>query len=58
MKGQTVSPTVYYACKVPGGHKLPNAAQRRYYAEKLTDTLLAAAITIAIVVIGIVLITM
>lgn len=58
MKVQTVNPAVYYACKIPGGHKLPNAAEKRYYAEKLVDTLLAAAITLAVVVIGIVLITM
>lgn len=58
MKAQTVNAAAYYTCKVPGGHKLPNAAERRYYAEKLVDTLLAAAITVAVVLVGIVLITM
>lgn len=58
MKAQTVNATAYYACKAPGGHKLPNAAERRFYVEKLVDILLAAAITIAIVVVGIVLVTM
>jgi len=58
MKAQTAAPTAYYACKVPGGHKLPNAATRRYYIEKLVDGLLAAAITLAAIVVLVVLITM
>lgn len=58
MKANTISATAYYTCNEPGAHKFPNAAQRRYYAEKVVDGLLAAAITLAILVIGVVLITM
>ncbi len=58
MKVQTVNTAAYYACNKPGAHKLPNVAEKRYYAEKLVDSLLAAAITLAVVVIGLVLITM
>lgn len=58
MKVQTVNATAYYTCNEPGAHKLPNAAERRYFAEKLVDSLLAAAITLAVVVIGLVLLTM
>lgn len=58
MKAHTVNATAYYTCNEPGAHKLPNAAQRRYYTEKVVDGLLAAAITLAVLVIGVVLITM
>lgn len=58
MKAQAVSAKTYYACKVPGGHVLPNAAEKRFTAEKLVDSLLSAAITLAVVVIGMVLLTM
>lgn len=58
MKAHAPTFTAYYTCKHPGGHKLPNAATRQYYMEKLVDGLLAAAITLAAVVITVVLITM
>lgn len=58
MKSQAIRSTAYYACKVPGGNKLPNAATGRYYLEKIVDGILATAITLAVVVIAIVLITM
>lgn len=58
MKVHTVSPKNYYACKVPGGHSFPNAADRHITAEKVVDVLLSAAITLAIIVIGLVLLTM
>lgn len=58
MKMQTVDPTAYYACNESGAHKLPNAATRRYFLEKVIDGLLAAAITLAAVVVLVVLATM
>ena len=58
MKAQPVTMKSYYACKIPGGHTYPNAAKRKITAEKIVDSLLAAAITIAFFVIGAVLITM
>ena len=58
MKAQTVSAKTYYACKVPGGHLFPNAAEKHFTAEKLVDILLSAAITLSVVVIGVVLLTM
>ena len=58
MKAQTVDAIRYYSCRLPGAHKLPNAATKRYYLEKLVDSLLAAAITLAAVVVMVVLVTM
>lgn len=58
MKAQTINATAYYTCNEPGAHKLPNAAQRRYYTEKVIDGILAAAITLAVLLIGVVLVTM
>lgn len=39
-----------YACRRPA-RRYPNSASRRYYLEKLLDTVLAAAITVAVVAI-------
>ena len=47
MKVQTVTAATYYAAKDPRAHRYPNAANRRFYAEKIVDGLLAAAITVA-----------
>lgn len=58
MKTQILHPAVYYTCQIPGGHKLPNAAERRYYLEKIVNGLLAAAITLSVVLITVVLVTM
>ena len=58
MKANTINATAYYSCNEPGAHKLPNAASRRYYTEKVVDGLLSAAITLAVLLIGVVLITM
>ena len=58
MKTNTVSANRYYACKHPGAARYPNAATKRYYLEKLVDGALAAAITLASVIIAMVLITM
>ena len=51
MKAQTVTAATYYAAKDPRAHRYPNAVKRRFYAEKIVDGLLAAAITVAAVVI-------
>lgn len=58
MKAHTVDPVAYYTCREPGAHKLPNAATRRYFLEKVVDGLLAAAISLATVVVLVVLVTM
>ncbi len=58
MKAQTANVTAYYACHKPGAHKLPNAAEKRYWAEKVVDSLLSAAITLGVLLISMVLITM
>ena len=58
MKTQSFDPAVYYACKVPGASKLPNAAGSKYYAEKVVDMLLSAAICLATAVVLLVLVTM
>lgn len=58
MKVNTVPTTRYYACKAPGAARYPNAANKRYYLEKLVDGALALAITLATVVIALVLITL
>ena len=58
MKAHTVSAKTYYACKFPGGHLFPNAVDKRITAEKVVDILLSAAITLAVMVIGLVLLTM
>lgn len=58
MKAHTVSNNQYYACKVPGSQRFPNAAGKRYYLDKIADGALAAAIALAAVVIVIVLLTM
>lgn len=58
MKAHTVDPIAYYTCNKPGAHKLPNAATRRYFLERIVDGLLAAAITLAAVVVLVVLVTM
>ena len=57
MKINTVK-TSYYACSEPGSHRYPNAAQRRITAEKLVEGAMAAAITLAAILILVVLITM
>ena len=51
MKVQTVTATTYYAAKDPRAHRYPNAVKRHFYAEKIIDGILAAAITIAAIVI-------
>lgn len=51
MKANTVSRYNYYACRRPTYSRVPNAAGRRYFWERLLDTVLAAAITLAGVVI-------
>ena len=58
MKSQAIRSTAYYACTAPSGHNRPNAATGRYYLEKIVDGFLPAAITLAVVVFAIVLITM
>lgn len=58
MRANTVSASRYYACKHPGGTRYPNAASKRYYLEKLVDGALAAAITLAVVIIIMVMVTM
>ena len=51
MKTTTVSPTAYYAAKDPRANRYPNAARRTYFLERIMDGMLAAAITVAAVVI-------
>lgn len=58
MKAYAIQSIQYHTCALPGGQKLPNAATRRYHLEKTVDTLLAAAIMVAVVVIALVLVTM
>lgn len=41
----------YYACRRGFSYRYPNSADRRYFLEKLLDTVLAAAITVAVVAI-------
>lgn len=57
MRSNTVK-TSYYACTKPGAHRYPNAADRRITAEKLVEGAMAAAITLAVVMILVVLFTM
>ena len=57
MRSNTVK-TSYYACTKPGAHRYPNAADRRITAEKLVEGAMAAAITLAVVLILVVLFTM
>ena len=57
MKVCTVNAVQYHICSLPGGKKLPNAASRRYQLEKIVDGLLAAAISLSVVLITIVLVT-
>lgn len=58
MKAYAIQSVQYHTCALPGGHKLPNAATRRYHLEKTVDALLAAAIVLGVVVIALVLVTM
>lgn len=58
MKAHTVTAAEYYAAKAPGANRYPNSANRRYYLEKIVDSVLAAAITLAVVVVIMVLVTM
>lgn len=58
MRTHAVNTNTYYACKAPGACRFPNAADRRYFLEKLVDGALAAAITLASIVIVMVLVTM
>lgn len=51
MKYPTVSARRYYACRIPGARRYPNAANRPNLLEKLVDILLAAAITVAVIVV-------
>jgi hypothetical protein len=51
MKARTITAATYYAAKDPRAHRYPNAAKRRFYAEKIVDGILAAAITVATIVI-------
>ena len=57
MKTSTVK-TTYYACTKPGAHRYPNSANRRISAEQLVEGAMAAAITLAAILILVVLITM
>lgn len=41
----------YYACRRGCTYRYPNSADRRYFLERLLDTVLAAAITVAVVAI-------
>ena len=58
MKTTVAKANAYYACKTPGACRYPNAAERRNYLEKIVDGALAAAITLATIVIVMVLLTM
>jgi len=51
MKATTAPRYNYYACRRTAPSRYPNAASRRYFWDKLLDTVLAAAITLAVVVI-------
>ena len=41
----------YYACRQGGTYRYPNSADRRYHLNRFLDTVLAAAITVAVVAI-------
>ena len=49
MKSSPVSARRYYACRIPGAKRYPNAADKPNIPEMLVDTLLAAAITVGFV---------
>lgn len=51
MKATYMHPCNYYACHRGTARRYPNSAGRRYFLEKLLDTVLAAAITVAVVAI-------
>lgn len=51
MKLSDVSARRYYACRIPGAKRYPNAADKPNIAELLVDALLGAAITVAAVVV-------
>ena len=51
MKTRTVTAAAYYAAKDPRASRYPNAADRHYFLERIIDGFLAAAITVAIVVV-------
>lgn len=51
MKTRPVTAAVYYAAKDPNANRYPNAASRRYFAERILDGVLAAAITVSVVVV-------
>lgn len=58
MKAQTATVSAYYSSKAPGAHRYPNSASRRYFLEKVVDGVLAAVITLGVVVSIIVVLTM
>jgi len=51
MKATYMPPCSYYASRRGTPRRYPNSASRRYFLEKLLDTVLAAAITVAVVAI-------
>lgn len=51
MKATYMQPYNYCACRRSTPRRYPNSADRRYFWEKLLDTVLAAAITVAVVAI-------
>ena len=51
MKATYMQPCNYYTCRRGTARRYPNSASRRYFLEKLLDTALAAAITVAVVAI-------
>ena len=51
MKVTYMQPCNYYTCRRSTPCRYPNSAGRRYFLEKLLDTALAAAITVAVVAI-------
>ena len=57
MKSNTVN-NRYYACKVPGAHRYPNAAQRKDIAHRIVDGALAALITLGAVLAIMVVVTL
>lgn len=57
MKSNTAN-NRYYACKVPGAHRYPNAAQRKDIAHRIVDGALAALITLGAVLAIMVVVTL
>lgn len=57
MKAHTVS-NRYYASRVPGAHRYPNARVRKDIAHRIVDGLLSAAITLGAILIITVMVTL